>query len=172
MKIKRGDIFLADLGEGYGSEQGGIRPVLVVQNNKGNKHSHTLLVACITSKAHSKHYLPTHYIIPKSFGLNYDSMVMMEQIKVIDETRIIKYIGKLTPRFMKILDKKLMISFGLIFPKNKTSKARRDKRRANWKMTAPNLVKCSKCGALMMPHRVCKACGSYNKKEVIAMDAE
>ena len=57
MKIKRGDIYLADLGEGYGSEQGGIRPVLVVQNNKGNKHSHTLLVACITSKAHSKHYL-------------------------------------------------------------------------------------------------------------------
>ena len=51
-----------------------------------------------------------------------------------------------------------------ICPKNKSSKARRDKRRANWKMSAPNLVKCSKCGALMMPHRVCKACGSYNKK--------
>lgn len=50
MKIKRGDIFLADLGEGYGSEQGGIRPVLVVQNNKGNKHSHTLLVACIPAR--------------------------------------------------------------------------------------------------------------------------
>ena len=49
-----------------------------------------------------------------------------------------------------------------ICPKNKTSKARRDKRRANWKMGAVNLVKCSKCGALMMPHRVCKACGSYN----------
>ena len=52
-----------------------------------------------------------------------------------------------------------------ICPKNKSSKARRDKRRANWKMSAPNLVKCSKCGALMMPHRVCKACGSYNKKK-------
>jgi large subunit ribosomal protein L32 len=52
-----------------------------------------------------------------------------------------------------------------ICPKNKSSKGRRDKRRANWKMTAPNLVKCSKCGELMMPHRVCKACGSYNKKE-------
>ena len=52
-----------------------------------------------------------------------------------------------------------------ICPKNKSSKARRDKRRANWKMSAPNLVKCSKCGELMMPHRVCKACGSYNKKE-------
>jgi large subunit ribosomal protein L32 len=54
-----------------------------------------------------------------------------------------------------------------ICPKNKSSKARRDKRRANWKMSAPNLVKCSKCGALMMPHRVCRACGSYNKKEII-----
>ncbi len=50
-----------------------------------------------------------------------------------------------------------------ICPKNKSSKSRRDKRRANWKMSAPTLVKCSKCGALMMPHRVCKACGSYNK---------
>ena len=57
-----------------------------------------------------------------------------------------------------------------ICPKNKTSKARRDKRRANWKMSAPNLVKCSKCGELMMPHRVCKACGSYNKKEIISVD--
>ncbi len=51
-----------------------------------------------------------------------------------------------------------------ICPKNKSSKSRRDKRRANWKMSAPTLVKCSKCGALMMPHRVCKACGSYNKR--------
>ena len=56
---------------------------------------------------------------------------------------------------------------GAICPKNKHSKARRDSHRAHWKMTAPNLVKCSKCGALMMPHRVCKACGSYNKKEII-----
>ena len=54
--------------------------------------------------------------------------------------------------------------------KNKSSKGRRDKRRANWKMSAPTLVKCSKCGELMMPHRVCKNCGSYNKKEIIAQD--
>ena len=54
-----------------------------------------------------------------------------------------------------------------ICPKNKSSKARRDSRRANWKMGAVNLVKCSKCGALHMPHRVCKACGSYNKREII-----
>ena len=56
-----------------------------------------------------------------------------------------------------------------ICPKNKSSKGRRDKRRANWKMSAPTLVKCSKCGELMMPHRVCKACGSYNKKEIITV---
>ncbi|MDD6346516.1 MAG: 50S ribosomal protein L32 [Lachnospiraceae bacterium] len=57
-----------------------------------------------------------------------------------------------------------------ICPKNKHSAARRDKRRANWKMTAPALVRCSKCGALMMPHRVCKACGSYNKREIIKQE--
>ena len=57
-----------------------------------------------------------------------------------------------------------------ICPKNKISKARRNKRRANWKMTAPNLVKCSKCGELMMPHRVCKNCGSSGQKEIIAVD--
>ena len=57
-----------------------------------------------------------------------------------------------------------------ICPKNKSSKARRDSRRANWKMYAPNLVKYSKCGELMIPHRVCKACGSYNKKEIITAE--
>ena len=54
-----------------------------------------------------------------------------------------------------------------ICPKNKSSRARRDKRRANWKMTAPTLVRCSRCGALMTPHRVCLTCGSYNKKQII-----
>ena len=57
-----------------------------------------------------------------------------------------------------------------ICPKGKISKARRNKRRANWKMSAPTLVKCSKCGELMMPHRVCKNCGSYNQKEIVAVD--
>ncbi|MDR0949912.1 MAG: 50S ribosomal protein L32 [Lachnospiraceae bacterium] len=57
-----------------------------------------------------------------------------------------------------------------ICPKNKHSKSRRDKRRANWKMVPPTFVSCSKCGALMVPHKVCKACGSYNKKQVIEVD--
>ena len=58
-----------------------------------------------------------------------------------------------------------------ICPKNKSSKSRRDKSRANWKMTAPTLVACSRCGELTVPHRVCRACGSYNKKQVISVDA-
>lgn len=57
-----------------------------------------------------------------------------------------------------------------ICPKNKTSKARRDKRRANWKMSVPNLAVCPTCGALVMPHRVCKSCGSYNKRTIIAQE--
>ena len=63
MKVKRGDIFLADLDYPFGSEQGGVRPVLVIQNNRGNKYSPTTIVACITSRASSKAHLPTHYYI-------------------------------------------------------------------------------------------------------------
>ena len=114
IKIKRGDIYIVDLRECFGSEQGGIRPALVVQNIIGNRYSHTLLIACITSKANKKHHLPTHYILPDNVGLNLNSMVMMEQIRVIDEKRIVKYIGKLSPRYMKILDKRIMISFVLV----------------------------------------------------------
>lgn len=123
MKIKRGQIYLVDLSDGFGSEQGGVRPVLVVQNNKGNKYSPTIIVACITSRAKTKHHLPTHYYIPDSVGLKYPSIVMMEQIKVIDKARIIKYIGSVAPRFMRILDKKLLISIGVIehYHKKKTN---------------------------------------------------
>lgn len=123
MKIKRGQIYLVDLSDGFGSEQGGVRPVLVVQNNKGNKYSPTIIVACITSRAKTKHHLPTHYYIPDYVGLKYPSIVMMEQIKVIDKARIIKYIGSVTPRFMRILDKKLLISIGVIkqYHKKKTN---------------------------------------------------
>ena len=113
MKIKRGQVYLANLKDAQGSEQGGIRPVLVVQNNRGNKYSPTIIIACITSKAHTKHHLPTHYYIPESIGLKYPSIVMMEQIRVIDKSRIIKYIGSVSPKFMNILDKKILISLGI-----------------------------------------------------------
>lgn len=113
MKIKRGQIYLVDLSDGFGSEQGGVRPVLVVQNNKGNKYSPTIIVACITSRAKTKNHLPTHYYIPDYVGLKYPSIVMMEQIKVIDKSRIIKYIGSVSPRFMDLLDRRILISLGM-----------------------------------------------------------
>ena len=122
MKVKRGQIYLADLSKGVGSEQGGVRPVLVIQNNKGNKYSPTLIVACITSRYQYKHHLPTHYYIPDSAGLKYRSIVMMEQIKVIDKTRLIKYIGSVSPRFMKILDKRIMISLCMNYKCKKVDK--------------------------------------------------
>ena len=122
MKVKRGQIYLADLSKGYGSEQGGVRPVLVIQNNKGNKYSPTLIVACITSRYRHKHHLPTHYYIPDSVGLKYRSIVMMEQIKVIDKTRLIKYIGCVSPRFMKILDKRIMISLCMNYKRKRVEK--------------------------------------------------
>ncbi len=97
MKIKKGQIYLVDLSDGFGYEQGGISPILVVQNNKGNKYNSTIIVACITSRAKTKHHLPTQYYIPDYVVLKYPSMVMMKQIKVIDKNRIIKYTRSVSP---------------------------------------------------------------------------
>ena len=113
MRIKRGEIYLVNLDKTFGSEQGGFRPVLVIQNNMGNKHSPTTIVACITSQASVKKHLPTHYYMPDSAGLKCTSIVMMEQIKVIDKRKIIKYIGKVSIRYMNLIDRRLMISLGI-----------------------------------------------------------
>ena len=94
-KIKKGDIYLADMDPAIGSEQGGVRPVLIIQNNKGNKYSPTTIVACLTSHVHTKANLPTHYLLPDDIGLKYPSMVMLEQIFTIDKTRLIKYITRI-----------------------------------------------------------------------------
>lgn len=114
MKIKRGDVYIADLDTPYGSEQGGIRPVVIIQNNAGNKHSPTTIVACVTSRSISKAHLPTHYYAPSSLNLSKGSMVMIEQIKVIDKNRLIKKIGHLSVEQMKPINKRILISFGLI----------------------------------------------------------
>lgn len=90
MKIKRGEIYLADLGESLGSEQRNIRPVLIIQNNVGNKYSPTTIVSCLSSKVYTKAKIPTHYYISNNKDLKYPSMVMLEQIKVIDKSRLIK----------------------------------------------------------------------------------
>lgn len=112
-KIKRGDIFLADLNSSIGSEQKGIRPVLIIQNNKGNKYSPTIIVACLLSKIYTKAQLPTHHILPDNIGLKYKSMVLCEQIKVIDKDRLIKKITTIDKVNMRAINQKINISLDL-----------------------------------------------------------
>lgn len=109
--IKRGDILLADLNPIIGSEQGGERPVLVVQNDVGNLHSPTIVVAIISSKV-EKGRLPTHVFIQKGV-LPLDSIICVEQIRTIDKSRVFKYLGRLSNEDMENVDKALKISVGV-----------------------------------------------------------
>lgn len=110
--IKRGDIYYADLSPAVGSEQGGTRPVLIVQNNVGNKHSPTVIVAVLTSK--SKRKLPTHIIINSGEGnLAMDSTVLLEQLRTIDKFRLQKYVGSVSQKVMDQVDRAMLISLGL-----------------------------------------------------------
>ncbi len=115
MVVKRGDLFYADLSPVVGSEQGGIRPVLVIQNDVGNKYSPTVITAAITSKI-NKAKLPTHIELDaKTFGLARDSVVMTEQVRTIDKQRLREKIGHLDDFAMKSVENALMVSFGLTF---------------------------------------------------------
>jgi len=112
--VKRGDIFYADLSPVIGSEQGGIRPVLVVQNDVGNKYSPTIIVSAITSQI-NKAKLPTHVEINAlEYGLTKDSVVLLEQIRTIDKRRLREKLGHLDEEMMNKVDDALLISFGLI----------------------------------------------------------
>ncbi len=111
MEIKRGDLFYADLSPVIGSEQGGIRPVLIVQNNVGNKYSPTIIAAAITSQL-GKAKLPTHIEISKENGLQKDSVILLEQIRTIDKQRLQEKIGQLPAPLMNQVDKALKVSLG------------------------------------------------------------
>lgn len=111
--IKRGDIFYADLNPVVGSEQGGTRPVLIISNNIGNRHSPTVIVAAITSRVHTKAKLPTHTAVNDFEGLDKDSIILLEQIRTIDKQRLREYLGTLDRRFIDSADKALAISIGL-----------------------------------------------------------
>lgn len=110
----RGDLYYADLGTGVGSEQNGYRPVVIIQNDMGNKHSPTTIVAAISTQMKTKAKLPTHYHLKQNNGLVQPSMVMLEQIRTIDKTRLTQYIGKLSDEEIKGLNHALAISIGLI----------------------------------------------------------
>jgi mRNA interferase MazF len=111
--VKRGDIYYADLSPVVGSEQGGMRPVLIVQNDTGNKHSPTVIAAAITSQI-NKARLPTHIELgAKSYGLTKDSVILLEQIRTIDKRRLKERMGQLDDRLMDRVDNAIAVSFGL-----------------------------------------------------------
>lgn len=113
MTVKRGDIYYADLSPVVGSEQGGIRPVLIIQNDIGNKYSPTVIVAAITSQI-NKAKLPTHIEISSDeYGLNKDSVILLEQIRTIDKKRLKEKIGHINDELMMNINDGLIISFGL-----------------------------------------------------------
>ena len=117
MTVHRGDIYYADLSPVVGSEQGGIRPVLIVQNDVGNRYSPTVIAAAITSKV-GKTKLPTHIdIYADRVGLSRDSVVLLEQIRTIDRIRLLEYIGSLSVLRMLSVDRALEVSVGLTWMK-------------------------------------------------------
>lgn len=114
MIVRRGDIFYADLSPVIGSEQGGVRPVLVVQNDVGNKYSPTIIIAAITSQI-NKAKLPTHVeITGQEYGLPKDSVVLLEQVRTIDKKRLREKIGRFDNETMQYVDDALKISVGLV----------------------------------------------------------
>lgn len=112
-KIYRGEMYFADLDPVVGSEQGGYRPVLVIQNNKGNMYSPTVIVAALSGKVNTKADLPTHYMVQAYAGLDGKSLILLEQLRTIDKRRLQKYIGKLNKEDMEQVDRCLAASLDL-----------------------------------------------------------
>lgn len=114
MTIKRGEIYLADLSPVVGSEQGGQRPVLIVQNDIGNKYSPTVIIVAITAQI-TKSKLPTHVELPANEnGLNRDSVILCEQVRTIDKKRLLQLIGKLDKNYMDQVNEALTVSLELV----------------------------------------------------------
>lgn len=111
--IRRGDIFYANLNPVIGSEQGGKRPVLIIQNNIGNRFSPTVIVAALSAKTISKTCLPTHYILEAGQGIDRESVILLEQIRTIDKSRLLVYFGSLDKRQMAEVNRCLAISVGI-----------------------------------------------------------
>ena len=115
MSVRRGDIYYADLSPVVGSEQGGLRPVLIIQNDVGNKYSPTVIAAAITSRM-SKTRLPTHIdVYADRVGLQKDSVILLEQIRTLDKRRLKERMGHLDEESMRLVDNAIAVSFGLDF---------------------------------------------------------
>ena len=118
-KYNRGEMYFAHLDDGLGSEQKGRRPVVIIQNDIGNAHSPTLIVASITSEIYGKSQLPTHCFLKADYGLQKDSFILLEQIRTIDKARIGKYIGRIPDEHIPKLNHALEVSVGLYRNENK-----------------------------------------------------
>ena len=113
MQVRKGDIFFADLSPVVGSEQGGVRPVLVVQNDIGNRFSPTIIVAAVTSQT-NKAKLPTHVpISAEGNGLSRDSVVLLEQLRTIEKKRLREHIGTVGTNVIDVVDEALSVSLGI-----------------------------------------------------------
>lgn len=111
--VRRGDIYYADLSPVVGSEQGGMRPVLIIQNDTGNRHSTTVIAAAITSQT-GKANLPTHIsLAARSCGLTRDSVILLEQVRTLDKSRLRERMGRLDEPAMHQVDNAIAVSFGL-----------------------------------------------------------
>lgn len=110
--IKRGDIYFVDFDATIGSVQSGLRPVVVIQNNIGNKHSTTLIVATITSKSKKKREMPTHIVVNVD-GLAKESIIQLEQITTVDKQQILEFVGEIPIEIMEQVDKAIKISLAL-----------------------------------------------------------
>ena len=114
--VRRGDIYYADLSPVVGSEQGGVRPVLIVQNDTGNRHSPTVIAAAITSRT-GKARLPTHIeLAARKYGLPKNSVILLEQIRTLDKRRLREHMGRLSDEQMSKVDDAIAVSFGLERP--------------------------------------------------------
>lgn len=116
----RGDLYYADLGRGIGSEQEGYRPVVILQNDVGNKYSTTVIVAAISGKVDNKPKLPVHCQLQAECGLTLPSVILLEQLRTVDKQRLETYIGRLGERHIRQINRALAVSVGLIeeTPKN------------------------------------------------------
>lgn len=110
--IKRGQVWYCDLSPVKGSEQGGVRPCVIIQNDKGNQFAPTTIIAPITSR-HTKAKLPTHIWLSVTCGLPVNSMVELEQVRTIDKSRLLEYVGEVQQGEMNLIDKAIKISLGV-----------------------------------------------------------
>ena len=112
MEFKRGQVWYCNLEGIKGSEQGGVRPVLIISNNIGNKHAPVVTIAIITSK-HTKAKLPTHIWLSTYCGLKVNSLVELEQVRTVDKSRLIQYLGEIQKGEQRLVDEAIKISFGV-----------------------------------------------------------